>query len=138
MAGIADLTDSGWLAKALIGPYVTVGASGQIDPSLIPPTGEAVMVWQQDQPTASTTVTIAANTRTQVIKPAGLLAALTIKLPASPIDARSVEIVFTQAITLLTIDGNGATVSGAASGVALGGFMKYRYRTTDNTWYRVG
>ncbi|MFY4697928.1 MULTISPECIES: hypothetical protein [Burkholderia] len=138
MARIADLTPIGWLVKQLVGPYVTIGSNGQIDPALIPPTGEAVMVWQQDVPTVGATVSVGANTRTQVIKPAGLLATLTIKFPASPADARPLELAFTQAITLLTLDGNGASINGAATGIAIGGFLKYRYRAADNTWYRVG
>lgn len=138
MAAIADLTPLGWLVKQLTGPYVTVGTNGQIDPSLIPPTGEAVMVWQQDVPTVGATVAVSANTRTQIVKPAGMLGTLTIKFPALPADARPLEIAFTQAITLLTLDGNGAAINGAATGAAIGGFLKYRYRAADNTWYRVG
>lgn len=137
--GIASQTAFGWLVSKLSGQYVTLNSQGQIDSSLLPPTGEDAMAINSSVPTTGNTVQVADGTLTQVVKPAALLAVLTVKLPPNPANRQPCEIVFTQGITLLTVASDAASVAGAAGSISLGGgFLKFRYRLTDNTWYRVG
>lgn len=136
---IADLTGLGWLTRKLSGSYVTLNAQGQIDSSLIPASGEDAMAINSSVPASGNTVQIADGTLTQVIKPTALLALLTVKLPPNPTNRQPCEVVFTQGITGLTVTSDAASIAGAAGSISLGGgFMKFRYRSADNTWYRVG
>ncbi len=71
--------------------------------------------------------------------PAGTLATLTIKFPtlANCADGQEILITSTQIVTTLTVNGNGATVNGAADTSATNWFTKYRFSTDDSAWYIV-
>lgn len=75
-----------------------------------------------------------------ILTPTGGFAAGTIKLPilANCVDKQEVLINCTQAITTLTIDGNGSTVTGAPTTLAANAFFRLRYDFVTHTWYRVG
>ena len=62
----------------------------------------------------------------------------TLKLPASAYDGDEVSITFNNAVTTLTIDGNGNTLSGtAASTAAVGTRLRYKYFGTASKWIRI-
>jgi hypothetical protein len=44
----------------------------------------------------------------------------------------------TQAVTALTVAGNGATVNGAPTTLAANGFFRIRFDAVLDVWYRVG
>jgi len=44
----------------------------------------------------------------------------------------------TQAVTTLTINGNGATVTGAPTTLAANAFFRLRFEAVAGVWYRVG
>lgn len=72
-----------------------------------------------------------------LIAPAGTLATLTVKLPASPVDGEIVTITFTKIITALTMDGNGNTLVGTAiTAAAVGTRIEYKFYTGIG-WVRV-
>lgn len=75
-----------------------------------------------------------------VLTPTGAFAAGTIKLPslANVIDRQEILVNCTQAITALTINGNGATVTGAPTTLAADAFFRLRFEAVTDTWYRVG
>lgn len=75
-----------------------------------------------------------------VLTPTGTLAAGTIKLPlnSNALDGQEVLVNCTQTITALTINGNGATVTGAPSTLAANGYFRLRFDGVTGTWYRVG
>jgi len=75
-----------------------------------------------------------------LMTPGASYAAGTILLPAksSCVDQQEVMVSSTQAITTLTVSGNGATVNGAPSTLATNGFFKLRYDGVFGAWYRVG
>ena len=75
-----------------------------------------------------------------VLTPTGTLAAGTITLPpvATAADKQEVLVNSTQAVTALTIAGNGATVTGAPTTLAANSFFKLRFEGVTDTWYRVG
>jgi len=75
-----------------------------------------------------------------IMMPTGTMAAGTIKLPAVANAANRQEVLVncTQIVTALTVDGNGATVTGAPSTLAANAFFRLRYESTLKTWYRVG
>jgi len=74
-----------------------------------------------------------------LLTPAGTLATGTVTLPpvADCFDGQEVLVTSTEAITALTVAGNGATVSGAPAALAADGFFKLRYNLLLTTWYCV-
>ena len=54
------------------------------------------------------------------------------------VDKQEILVNCTQAITTLTITGNGATVTGAPTTMAANAFFRLRYDIITSTWYRVG
>lgn len=76
-----------------------------------------------------------------ILTPVAGYAAGTIVLPAvgNVVDKQEVLCNCTQAVTTLTIDGNGAVaVTGEPSGLAANDFFRLKYDATVSTWYRVG
>lgn len=98
-------------------------------------------------PLTGTTVTVGNNISLQTINPAALIAALTVKLPASPVDGDVVRLVFggtvavgSNVITALTLDANtGQSIFGVAPAnpVVSGTTYSYQFRASNNTWYLV-
>ena len=74
------------------------------------------------------------------ITPVGAYAAGTIVLPAvaNCVDQQEITINCTQAVTTLTINGNGSTVTGAPTTIAQNGYFKLKYDDIMSVWYRVG
>lgn len=75
-----------------------------------------------------------------MLTPVAAYAAGTIKLPTSSNlrDKQEVTVNTTQAITTLTINGNGATVTGAPTTLAQYAYFRLKYDLPTNTWYRIG
>lgn len=84
--------------------------------------------------TTGTTVT-ADGSAILLLDPAGTLLALTITMPASPIDKQHFTIGTSQIITALTITG---TIVGTLTTLALGGFATFQWNATAAKWFRVG
>jgi hypothetical protein len=75
-----------------------------------------------------------------LLTPAAGYAAGTVTLPAqaSCVDEQEVLVSCTQAVTTLTVAGNGSTVNGAPTTLAANGFFKLRFDGVFKAWYRVG
>ena len=76
-----------------------------------------------------------------VLTPTVGFAAGTVTLPsvANAIDHQEILINCTQAVTTLTVSGNGATaVTGAPTTLSANGFFRMKYDAVSKTWYRVG
>lgn len=75
-----------------------------------------------------------------ILTPLSGYAAGTIVLPAlaRSVDKQEVVINSTQAITTLTVDGNGATVIGEPTTMAANAFFRLRFDAVTSIWYRVG
>lgn len=71
-----------------------------------------------------------------LIDPAGTLVALTVTLPASPVDKQRWAMATSQAITTLTI--SGGTIVGTLTTMPLAGYADFIYNTTSAKWFRVG
>lgn len=67
-------------------------------------------------------------------------AAGTIVLPAQldAVDGQELLVTTTQAVTALTISGNGSTVNGAPVALAANAFFRLRYDAVLQTWQRAG
>lgn len=67
-------------------------------------------------------------------------AAGTITLPAqaSCVDEQELLVSCTQAVTALTVAGNGATVNGAPTTLAANAFFRMRFDGVFKAWYRAG
>lgn len=75
-----------------------------------------------------------------ILTPTGAFAAGTLVLPAvaNCVDKQEILVNCTQAVTTLTVSGNGATVTGAPTTLAANGFFRLRFDIITSTWYRVG
>lgn len=98
---------------------------------------------QYASPTTGSTVQItdsSINTHL-ILTPAGTLSTLILTLPAvaNIIDKQDILINCTQAVTTLTVNGNGAgAVTGEPSSLSANGFFRLKYDATGDVWYRVG
>ncbi len=88
------------------------------------------------------TVALLANTDNQwlILTPLAAYAAGTITFPLSSSVADNQEILIfsTQAVTTLTLSGNGATIVGAPTGISQNGALRFKYNTLASTWYVIG
>ena len=75
-----------------------------------------------------------------ILTPLAGYAAGTITLPAvaNCVDRQEVLVNTTQAVTTLTVSGNGATVIGAPTTLAANAFFRLRFDAVLDVWYRVG
>lgn len=75
-----------------------------------------------------------------ILTPLAGYAAGTITLPAvaNCVDRQEVLVNTTQAVTTLTVSGNGATVIGAPTALAANAFFRLRFDAVLDVWYRVG
>lgn len=75
-----------------------------------------------------------------VLTPTAGFAAGTIVLPSlvKCVDRQEILVNCTQAVTTLTVSGNGSTVTGAPATLAANAFFRLRFDATTSTWYRVG
>jgi len=75
-----------------------------------------------------------------LLTPLAGYAAGTIVLPAAAIcqDRQEVLVSTTQAVTTLTISGNGATVNGAPTTLAANATFRLKFDAVNQSWYRVG
>jgi hypothetical protein len=88
------------------------------------------------------TVTLPDNSSNKwlILTPTAGFAAGTIKLTAlaNAVDKQEIIVNCTQVVTALTVDGNGATVTGAPTTLAANAFFTLRFDAVLDTWYRVG
>jgi len=88
------------------------------------------------------TVTLLSNTNNQwlIMSPLAAYAAGTITFPLSTsvTDNQEILIFSTQAVTTLTLAGNGASVVGAPTGINQNGCMRFKYNSLATTWYLIG
>ncbi len=97
------------------------------------------LIRQGATPTATGfNVAITAADTWLVITPLATYAAGTITLPSAKVQDDEIVVNTTQTVTALTVSGNGATVVGAPTTLAAGGFFRLRYDAVNSTWYRVG
>lgn len=75
-----------------------------------------------------------------ILSPLAGYAAGTVVLPATSNSIAGQEFLFncTQAITSLTVDGNGSTVVGAPTTISANDYFRLKYDIILKTWYRVG
>lgn len=105
--------------------------------------GSSELVTQYAAPSATgftATITDSSSSAWLILTPTGGFSAGTIKLPSkfSASDRQEVLVNSTQVVTTLTIDGNGATVTGAPTTLAANEFFRLRYDAVLSTWYRIG
>jgi hypothetical protein len=96
------------------------------------------LVQQYAAPSATGfSVSIAVGNTWLILTPVAGYAAGTIVLPANPANEQVVNLNATQAVTTLTVNGNGKTVTGAPTTLAANAFFTLRFDATTNAWYRV-
>ena len=118
--------DVHWVGSDGTDTNLTAGAAGALP-------------YTYNAPVTGFAITVGNNITQLILEPAGTLASGTVTLPAAPEDGDTVGISSTQAITALTISPNaGQTVADAPASFAVGGAVKFLYRATNTTWYRIG
>lgn len=98
-------------------------------------------VTQYAAPSATSfSVQVLTGPRWLILTPGAGYAAGTIVLPAvaGVVDKQELLVNCTQAVTTLTVSGNGATVTGAPTTLAANGFFRLRFDALASVWYRVG
>lgn len=65
-------------------------------------------------------------------------AAGTVVFPASPVNQQELLIQSNYAVTTLTEDDNGKTIVGGAGTIVADTVYRYKYDSTNETWYRIG
>lgn len=130
--GQGSTSDHTWLNKS--GATVISIPTGTTN---LQAAGSILELFEYSAPTTGATVTMAANTRRQILEPAGTLATLTVVLPPSPVDGQVVGVGTSQIITTLTVNSGtgGATVVAAPTTLALGSVFSMLYRSTGNKWF---
>lgn len=75
-----------------------------------------------------------------ILLPTAGFAAGTLVLPllSNCVDKQEILVNCTQAITTLTVNGNGATVTGAPTALTANSFFRLRFDGLAKVWYRVG
>lgn len=75
-----------------------------------------------------------------LLTPAAGYAAGTVVLPpvAECQDGQELQVTSTQAVTALTVSGNGATVNGAPTALTANAFFKLRFDQVLQAWFRIG
>lgn len=63
---------------------------------------------------------------------------ITLPTPTNAEDKQQIVVNCTQAVTALTVAGNGASVAGAPTTLAADDFFTLKYDLPGNTWYRIG
>jgi len=101
--------------------------------------GQADQSYSYQTPLTGATIVVASTSRTLVCDPAGALAALTIQMPAAPIDGQIVEFSTTQALISLTVSPNGGQTmaNGLPTSAAAGQGFGFIYRLALTKWFRT-
>jgi hypothetical protein len=148
MSGIGDLTTTTALALADLFPLESASDRDARKASLSAlrdflqanlTFSASDLVQQYAAPSATGfSVSIAVGNTWLILTPVAGYAAGTIILPANPTNEQVVNLNTTQAVTTLTVNGNGKTVTGAPTTLAANAFFTLRFDATTNAWYRVG
>jgi hypothetical protein len=89
----------------------------------------------------SFTVALLSNTNNQwlILTPVSAYAAGTITFPLLSTVADNQEIIIfsTQAVTTLTLSGNGASIVGAPTGISQNGALRFKFNSLASTWYVI-
>jgi hypothetical protein len=87
-------------------------------------------------PLTGATVTMGAGQSRAIINPAGLIAALTVTLPPSPVDGQVAGFSFTQAVTVLTVNApGGASVVASPTSAAIDTNLRFLYQASSTNWF---
>jgi hypothetical protein len=75
-----------------------------------------------------------------LLTPTAGFAAGTIVFPpvANCVDKQMILVSCTQAVTTLTLNGNGAPINGTLTTLAADGFFRFRFDGVVKAWYRIG
>jgi hypothetical protein len=96
--------------------------------------------YQKAVPLTGATLTIGSSTVNQsvlAVNPAGGLAALTIILPAAPVDGQRALIFTSQAITALTMQAPGTTLNNPVTSLTANQSVEWLWSLSNNTWDRI-
>lgn len=90
-------------------------------------------------PTTGSTVNIqAAQWRVHYFELVGTIAALTINMPATPVEGQRVTLYFKEAVTAITHGGGGENLEGALTTAAAGLGKTWIFNSSTSTWVPIG
>jgi hypothetical protein len=102
--------------------------------------GEVIALQEAYNNVTSTTspVTLSSTIPDNLINQGSTQATFTLELPPSPVDGQVCSITYANAITVLTIDGNGTTVVGSAVTTAVPGSRRmWKYYDSASAWIKI-
>lgn len=88
-------------------------------------------------PTTGFSITIANNTSTLILNPAGTLSTGTVALPTTPIDGQEVRVTSTQIISTLTVTSSQTILNAPTTIATAGSGFDYIYHLATTTWFRL-
>jgi hypothetical protein len=90
-------------------------------------------------PASGGSLTIPNGCSSLLLNPAGVLATLTITMPAAPVDGQIVRLATTQTVTALTLNANaGQTISGNVTTLSATAPASYIYVLSLTKWIKIG
>lgn len=96
--------------------------------------------YQYLTPANATVANVSATVSTVIVHPATAIDEANIRMPGNTqvVDGQTVSFAFGNTITAVTHYGNGATILGGLTSASVTTDAKYIFKTSTNTWYRVG
>jgi hypothetical protein len=96
--------------------------------------------YQYLTPANATIANVSPTVSTVIIEPAAAIDQANIRMPGNTqvVDGQTVSFAFGNTITAVTHYGNGATILGGLTSASVSTDAKYVFKTSTNTWYRVG
>lgn len=102
------------------------------------PVGQSPLVAQYAAPSATGfAVTVANGDAWLILTPTAGFAAGTIVLPTNRTAGQRVQVICTQSVAALTVDGAGTTVTGAPTTLAANAFFTMAFDAVLAAWFRV-
>ena len=126
----------GTFDAAVANQQITINGALNIALSYAHSGAEIDKTYQIYTPLTGATITMNAGQSRAIINPAGLIAALTITLPSSPVDGQVTGFSFTQAVTVLTVNApGGATVVASPTSAAIDTSLRFLYQASSTSWF---
>ena len=96
--------------------------------------------YQYLTPANATVANVSPTVSSVIVVPAGTIAQANIRMPGNTqvVDGQTISFAFGATITTVTHYGNGATILGGLTTANVAQGAKYIYKTSTNTWYRLG
>lgn len=95
-------------------------------------------IGQRYTPLSGDTILVPTGVTLVKVDLGALIALLNITFPANPVDNQRLTISSRSPITVLNLNGNGATINGGIATLVANSWARYSYDLASNSWFRTG